>query len=412
MHQRPNYLFEGTSAYDLVQHLQTRAMDELKGKNEDALLTTPIDDLLTELINSFTLYVPQLRDSDTWVDEKEVNKTVRFNDYDFYTDQRGGRRTIISHTVIFHVPFEGDGSLFKITPSARSLPGPEADIKSQELVISIATDQKTSDQVRQEYEQRIVSIKEHLSRLEGDLRPIPTNIESAARPWIEQRKSQILKSKNLVSSLGFPMKRRAEAQMTYKAPEIRRKLTPAKTPTVTPFMPEPALDEAQYLHILSVMDNMTKVMERSPHTFEKMGEEDIRQHFLVQLNGQYEGQATGETFNFEGKTDILIRSEGRNIFIAECKFWRGEKVFLETVDQLLSYLSWRDSKTAIVIFNKNKNTSGVVETIKQAMQKHPHKKRGPKVDSETRFRFVMGNPGDPSREIIMSVMIYDIPVSG
>jgi hypothetical protein len=65
------------------------------------------------------------------------------------------------------------------------------------------------------------------------------------------------------------------------------------------------------------------------------------------LNGVFEGQATGETFNFQGKTDILIRAQGKNIFIAECKFWKGEKVFLETIDQLLSYLSWRDSKAAI-----------------------------------------------------------------
>ena len=41
---------------------------------------------------------------------------------------------------------------------------------------------------------------------------------------------------------------------------------------------------------------------------------DLRQHFLVQLNGQYEGQAVGETFNYEGKTDILIRSEGKKPF--------------------------------------------------------------------------------------------------
>lgn len=70
---------------------------------------------------------------------------------------------------------------------------------------------------------------------------------------------------------------------------------------------------------------MVLVMERSPHAFAKMGEEDLRTHFLVQLNGLYEGQATGETFNFEGKTDILIRVEGKNIFIAECKFWTGPK---------------------------------------------------------------------------------------
>jgi hypothetical protein len=31
------------------------------------------------------------------------------------------------------------------------------------------------------------------------------------------------------------------------------------------------------------------VMERSPSAFASMGEEDIRQHFLVQLNGQFEG---------------------------------------------------------------------------------------------------------------------------
>jgi hypothetical protein len=140
-----------------------------------------------------------------------------------------------------------------------------------------------------------------------------------------------------------------------------------------------------------------------------MVEEDIRQHFLVQLNGQYEGQATGETFNYQGKTDILIRSEGRNIFIAECKFWHGEKAFLDTVDQLLSYLSWRDSKAAIVVFNKNKNMTSVLSTIRDAIEKHPHKKQGPKVQGETRFRYVMGNPSDHAREIIMTVMVYDIP---
>jgi hypothetical protein len=41
--------------------------------------------------------------------------------------------------------------------------------------------------------------------------------------------------------------------------------------------------------------------------FAGMGEETLRAHFLVQLNGVYEGHATEETFNFEGNMDILIR---------------------------------------------------------------------------------------------------------
>jgi len=99
------------------------------------------------------------------------------------------------------------------------------------------------------------------------------------------------------------------------------------------------------------MQNMVTVIERSPSAFKNMQEEDIRQHFLVQLNGQYEGQATGETFNLEGKTDILIRVEGKNIFIAECKFWKGPESLKKAIDQLLDYTTWRDTKTAIVVFN-------------------------------------------------------------
>jgi hypothetical protein len=89
------------------------------------------------------------------------------------------------------------------------------------------------------------------------------------------------------------------------------------------FKPEPVLDEKNYRAILEVIQSMAMVMERSPTAFAAMGEEDLRQHFLVQLNGHFEGAASGETFNYQGKTDILIREQDRNIFIAECKFWRG-----------------------------------------------------------------------------------------
>ena len=99
---------------------------------------------------------------------------------------------------------------------------------------------------------------------------------------------------------------------TYIAPQVKRVITPKLPPTSkAPYKPEPALDTKDYEHILSVVSNMVMVMERSPKAFRDMNEEDLRQHFLVQLNGHYEGQATGETFNFEGKTDILIRADGK-----------------------------------------------------------------------------------------------------
>ena len=157
------------------------------------------------------------------------------------------------------------------------------------------------------------------------------------------------------------------------------------------------------------MSNMALVMERSPSAFATMDEESLRSHFLVQLNGHYEGQATGETFNYEGKTDILIRVNGRNIFIAECKYWGGPKKLTETIDQLLRYTSWRDTKVAIIIFNRQKSFSRVLETIPQVVKEHQNYKRELGRPSETSFRYIFAHRDDPNREMTLAVMAFDVP---
>lgn len=61
-----------------------------------------------------------------------------------------------------------------------------------------------------------------------------------------------------------------------------------------------------------------------------------------------------------GKTDILLRADSRNVFIAECKFGRGPAAMAEAVDQLLGYLSGRDTKAAILRFHRGRNFTDVV----------------------------------------------------
>ncbi|MBW1823581.1 MAG: hypothetical protein JRI87_03305 [Deltaproteobacteria bacterium] len=151
------------------------------------------------------------------------------------------------------------------------------------------------------------------------------------------------------------------------------------------------------------------VIELSPHVFVKLKEEDIRQHFLVQLNGHFEGEATGETFNYQGKTDILIRSNGKNIFIAECMFWKGEKSLLDKIDQILGYTSWRDTKTAILIFNKNKDFTNVISQIPKVTKKHKNFKKQLEYKSETGFRFIFNHTEDKNRELILTVLAFNIP---
>jgi hypothetical protein len=406
-----NFLFSGKSALDLAREYALSALAEVDSYDENTILSVPVDDLMQRLIEKYSFIFPELKEEDIYVEEREERFQQAIMSFDIYNDGGARFRETTRNVVVFHVPFVGAPEMFDIAPSARSVPGPAADMDRTELFIKILTDGKSSEQIQSELRVQLVEIRKHIDQMKRDLSNVRAHFEAPARQKIEERRAKLLKSKNLVASLGFPMKRRQDAPTTYVAPQIRRTTTPQRASTSSPFRPEPTLDEAEYQNILSIMDNMTKVMERSPHVFVKMGEEDIRQHFLVQLNGQYEGQATGETFNAYGKTDILIRADGNNIFIAECKFWHGEKGFLETVDQLLSYTTWRDTKTAIVIFNRNKNLSGVLSAIRTAMEKHPRKKRGPKSEGETRTRYIMGSPSDENREIIITVMVYDIPLS-
>jgi hypothetical protein len=157
------------------------------------------------------------------------------------------------------------------------------------------------------------------------------------------------------------------------------------------------------------MADMALVIERNPTAFQSLTEEEIRFHFLVSLNAIYEGNATAETFSYQGKTDIQIRNGGKPIFTAECKFWSGQKALTETVDQLLGYVTWRDTKTAILLFNKNKNFSQVLDQIEPTLRSHSKFVRLERRRSETEYRFVISHPNDPARDITLTVLAFDIP---
>jgi hypothetical protein len=130
---------------------------------------------------------------------------------------------------------------------------------------------------------------------------------------------------------------------------------------------------------------------------------------VISFNGQFEGRATGETFNLNGKTDILLREGNRNVFIAECKFWKGPKKFSETIDQLLGYTAWRDTKTAILVFNRGIETSTVLRGIAETAIAHPNYKRSLQWPHESGFRYIFHHSGDTNREFILSVLVFHVP---
>lgn len=130
---------------------------------------------------------------------------------------------------------------------------------------------------------------------------------------------------------------------------------------------------------------------------------------MSQLNAVYEGEAKGETFNKSGKTDILISEGDRSAFIAECKIWRGQKSFSEAIDQLLSYLTWRDCKTALIVFNKNnKNFSQILESVDSTVSAHPNFLSKVSQADENEWLYKMRAKDDDTRPIKMNVIFFNI----
>lgn len=312
------------------------------------------------------------------------------------------------------IPFKGDGNLFHFTPSTFTSP-PSGEIHGQEIQLIFDYAQPEDEKIKKEYLSILAQIKQYLVWVRNDVKNYNDQIKTLTMDLLSQRKKRILSDLHLVESIGVPLKHRDSVSSTYTVPTIRERIT-IQFPKVSKekFRPEPAITNAEYENILEKLSNMSIAMERSPKTFIKLEEEEIRDFFLIILNAHYEGRASGETFNFGGKNDILIREENRNVFIAECKFWRGKQEFREAIDQLLGYLSWRDTKTAMLVFNRNKDSSAVLQKIDSAAKSHNNYLRTFKLNSEKLHEpsvlpFIFSQPNDLNKELFLAILVFDIP---
>jgi hypothetical protein len=382
---------------------------QINDTDHNQLLNASVDDWCDYFEQLFKIALLQLKKDEIQVDQVEIDVDVsQYRDRDIRdrTQPFYAKGTRIGYLV----PFDGDQDHFNYRPSTHTLNPPFGMVNDRVLVLAYTRTDHDADAVKAAFNKDLGEIEKYLAWMAQDIKLFNDSLRAKIRERVEARRNKLLKDRGMVSALGFPLKRRQEAAKTDVVPSVRRKTTLLSPPTRTnQFEPEPTLETQEYEHILSVISNMVAVMERSPRAFRGMEEEDLRQHFLVQLNGHYEGQATGETFNFDGKTDILIRVEGKNIFIAECAFWRGPESLKKKIDQLLGYTSWRDTKAALLVFNRERNFSAVLEKIPEIVEAHLNFKRRLPYTSETGFRFILHNRDDKSRDLTLTVLAFEVP---
>ena len=408
------YPFRDGDTFATFRNIIEKVTKEVQSLENDYVLKASQAELEDYYIEK-ALIRPLILHADQYYIESQAGTKIDVS-HDFRRAVFPGERAMVQGTRLdIAIPYEGDPILWRIQASTFSVSGyPEIEVRDNEIVMTVSFPDDSIDptKMKSDIDRQISSLAGAVNNLKRDVENHNKSAPGTVKSTI-QRKRQLAESTvGAVAKLGIPIKRRNEP-LTYTVP-TKRRVSPANRPKVPTdqYKLEPVLEEEEYQHILKVMRSMSLVIERNPGAFATLDEETIRTHFLLQLNGHYEGGATGETFNASGKTDILLRADDRNIFIAECKFWRGPKVFNEAVDQLLGYLAWRDTKCALLIFNKTKDSSAILQKMHEAMEARPEHRRTVlhKPDGDSRYIFV--KESDPGREIIITTQLYDVPTLG
>lgn len=322
----------------------------------------------------------------------------------------GGRHFIPGTRLDVTIPFSGESWIFKYRTNPYYTTAPRAKIEKDNIIISVSLPHHVDkSKFKNEYERKINLIQDCVRNSSSEILAFNRDLLGRIQQAILERRKRLASHDDLSKLLDIPLAPRPGAPSpTPVRLEVRR---PPKLP-VPPregVRPEPGLQPEQYEHILSFIRHQGRTYERTPATYSKHGEEELRDIMLAQLNGQFLGQATGESFRGRGKTDICIEVESRAAFVGECKVWTGAAGFKGAADQLLSYLTWRDCKAALIMFNvRNKGFSGIVGAIPAALQEHPLFVRDLGCSESGEWRVLMRSKDDEGRRVTVHVFAFDL----
>ena len=273
------------------------------------------------------------------------------------------------------MPFDGEEVLFELQPSSSSTQRPQAEIRSGDVVLVYeGLNPANAEIIKTQFDRDLALLGLYVERSASECRTYNERLKPTLVHAVAQQRNKILADREVEAALDIPVRRRADPDpvLNIAVPRRRREVTVTSRPPTRGFVPEPVL----------------------------------REILLVVLNNQF-GPSGGEMFSRRGKTDVAIRHETGAVFIAECKFWPGEKAFGAAIEQLLRYLIWRDTKSALVLFVRGKNVTAIQEKAQKALREYPRCKRQA-TDISGCPVFILHHDGDVNREIEVALVVVPL----
>ena len=309
----------------------------------------------------------------------------------------------------WRIPYSGNEEVFSYSPPSFSLNPVRVKVGDGFIRFETRSGKNDPIEVKAQAEGIARDLQRRFTELQREIEAFSAKLHAEAERCFKERKAKLLEQSGRIAQLGVPVYRSGSVPDTFTVPVTRRTLVIERPPAPSgPFQPEFALNDTVYGHILRIIFDMGQVLESHPSTYEGKDEEGLRDSLLLVLSPHFQS-ASGETFHKAGKTDILIQHEGKCVFVAECKFWDGLKSYKAAIDQLLGYLTWRDSKTALVCFVRNREIGPVLAQIEEKTAEHPCfvRFRGKQEEGWHDFDFHL--PEDSTRGVRVNVLCFHLP---
>lgn len=281
--------------------------------------------------------------------------------------------------ITFAIPFDGDSSLLYLRPSRQYLTTFRVDSVVSgndssygEIIFSLEYTRQqlqgndSPDFAASQFEQRFKLYIENINTINAEVNSFNESLHHTIQSALEHRKKKATDYVAIGEKLSISLTINPNAPSTI--PVLLKKIAPKKVqmPTMRPQEKEYAISSSDYENIRRIISLAGYSMEKTARTYTKLDEEELRDILISHLNTHYQGTATGETFSKVGKTDIHIPFENKAAYIAECKIWSGEKNLQGAINQLFSYMTWRDVKVSVIIFNKNnKDFKRILTTLNE-----------------------------------------------
>lgn len=352
--------------------------------------------------------------------ERTLKQGMRQATDRFIYDLRQGETLLVpSLELTLRLPYSGPQELWSCK-SSMSLNPPRGSISSpdRKTGIGFLTMTASIDAQTQQPEVLEQTINGRLQQVLGLVAEQTMNIDRFNRELPALVSEQIAwRRKNFERLVQAAEKLKISIALKTDAPPLQpiaiekrlvKALPPATKSAAAPA--EPGIDDATYELILRAIRNQGRQFERTPATYAVHPEEELRDILWGNLATHFGKDVNGEAFSRSGKTDIRIEEDGRAAFIAECKVWRGPKELQAAVDQLLGYLRWRDCKTALIVFNKERGDfSGLLQAAPSALQEAKLYRGDAKGGYDAgECRMVFASPDDESRRVTVHVFLFNL----